>query len=150
MSTNVVPGIERRTFARGREAIMKKMVLSLTVSMLALLSFVSKSSVVEAQTSLGTFVITVRGSSRTTTVVDTFSEVTNAPAGGWAVDITKDVDATSPLLAQLLASDETVTSARVTIAGVTRRFQNGKIVNIQPMAAVVPREKVSITFATSN
>jgi hypothetical protein len=129
---------------------MRRMVLVVTVSMLAMLAFVSKSAVVEAQTSLGTFTFTANGGSHSTMTVDTFSEVTNAPAGGWTVQITKDVDVTTPALHQIETSGTTLTSARVTISGVTRRFQTGTITGIQSVAAIVPRELVTISFATSN
>lgn len=130
---------------------MKKTVLVVTVvSMLGWLTFAIRSSVVEAQTAQGTFTFAARGASTTSTTVDAFSETTSTPGGPWTVDVTKDVDATTPNLHSLRTIGSTITSARVNIGGVTRRFQNGQITNIQSVAAVVPREDLTIVFTSSS
>jgi len=131
---------------------MKKTVLAITMmSMLGWLTFAIRSSVVEAQIAQGTLTLTLAGGgSITTSKVDTFSETVNVDAGTWAVDITKDIDVTTSNLKQALTHGAGFSSGRVTIGGVTRRFQSGTIVTIQSISAVVPEEKISLVFATSN
>lgn len=123
--------------------------LAVMLPVISVLAFVSRSSVVQAQTSPGTFTFTSLGTTRTSTAVDAF-EVTNTPAGGWAVAITKDVDGTSSTLSHILLVGATISSASVTISGVTRTFQRGRITSIQQVADTVPRESVNIIFATSS
>jgi len=80
----------------------------------------SRSSVVEAQASPGTFTFAgAHAGTHTAMDVASFAEQTNVPAGGWAVEVTKDVDGLSPILNQMLIVGDAVTSGRVTGAGAT-------------------------------
>jgi len=130
---------------------MRKTVLAVTImSMLGWLTLATRSSVVEATIAQGTLSLNLAGGGNiTTSKVDVFSETVNVPAGTWAVDITKDIDAATTNLKQALTVGTVVSSARVTIGGVTRRFQNGTILSIQSIFGVVPQEKVSLVFAGS-
>lgn len=131
--------------------MMRKTVLAVTVMLMAgWLTFAIRSSVVEAQAAQGTFTFSVGGGGGImSTKVDTFAETTSTSAGTWTVDVTKDVDVTSSNLHSILSLGSTLSSARVSIGGVTRRFQNGQIVNITLVPAVVPRETISMVFARS-